>query len=434
MNKTGSQLHNKKQDYINLRLFSKSSLAPKIIPRKSTTAVTEMNNFNASRDLTSKLTARKRNLSEFNNTVTSPVDRTGNGCEIRSEWMRGRPNARNQSSSWREETVPSIDISPDKNEELGDGKLFSDLPSPNLSACRIVSLKNSNTDMQERWSSFAIQAVHAVAEKAWEFCKNSAALFSGFHAGGGTKYKFKSGQGMEARFEAVESSVWPGEWHMINAVTPNPKLHDPKNRSSSRESTPVRSSKRCQIHPNKDSSLEKNWVVIPPMTSSPHHTRARAERNKSLTPSTTRLSNPKSHSAPSSRLATRPPPILQYAHQPKPRVSYASSASLKSPERASFASPRPSGTKTMCQDMPASPAHQQKKSHLISPEKTLCDTQREAQQWAAMIEKDEQQQDDSLRRLESRLKTMIREGKAALGTKIEMNSKTSGRSEPRNLL
>ncbi|SZF03539.1 unnamed protein product [Blumeria hordei] len=391
-----------------------------------------MNNFNASRDLTSKLTARKRNLSEYNNTVTSPVDRTRNGCEIGSEWMRGRPNARNQSSSWREETAPSIDISPDKNEELGDGKLFGGLPSPNLSACRMFSLKNSNTEMQERWSNFAIQAVHAVAEKAWEFCKNSAALFSGFHAGGGTKYEFKGGQGMEARFEAVESSVWPGEWHMINAVPPKQKLHDPKNRSSLSENTPVRSSKRCQIHPNKDNFLEKNWVVIPPMPSPPHHTRARAERNKSSTPSTTRLSNSKSHSASPSRPAIRPS-FLQYAPQPKPRVSYASSASLKSPERASFASPRPSGNKAVRQDMLASPAQQQKKSHLYPPDITSCDTQREAHQWAAMIEIDEQQQDDSLRRLESRLKAMIREGKAALGTKIEVNAKTSGISKPRNL-
>jgi hypothetical protein len=45
---------------------------------------------------------------------------------------------------------------------------------------------------------------------------------------------------------------------------------------------------------------------------------------------------------------------------------------------------------------------------------------KEAARWAALKRKEEREQDESLRRLDRQLKDLIREGKEALGTKIEV--------------
>lgn len=45
---------------------------------------------------------------------------------------------------------------------------------------------------------------------------------------------------------------------------------------------------------------------------------------------------------------------------------------------------------------------------------------REAARWAALKKKEEREADQSLRRLDAQLKAMIREGKEALGTRIEV--------------
>jgi hypothetical protein len=45
---------------------------------------------------------------------------------------------------------------------------------------------------------------------------------------------------------------------------------------------------------------------------------------------------------------------------------------------------------------------------------------KEAQRWAAMKRKEEREADESIRRLDAQLKAMIREGKEALGTKVEV--------------
>ena len=45
---------------------------------------------------------------------------------------------------------------------------------------------------------------------------------------------------------------------------------------------------------------------------------------------------------------------------------------------------------------------------------------KEAKKWKAMKRKEEREADESIRRLDAQLKAMIREGKEALGTKIEV--------------
>jgi hypothetical protein len=45
---------------------------------------------------------------------------------------------------------------------------------------------------------------------------------------------------------------------------------------------------------------------------------------------------------------------------------------------------------------------------------------REAAKWAALKKKEEREADVTIRRLDAQLKAMIREGKEALGTKVEV--------------
>ncbi len=45
----------------------------------------------------------------------------------------------------------------------------------------------------------------------------------------------------------------------------------------------------------------------------------------------------------------------------------------------------------------------------------------EAKRWAALKRKEEREQDESIKRLDAQLKAMIREGREALGTKIEVD-------------
>ena len=55
-----------------------------------------------------------------------------------------------------------------------------------------------------------------------------------------------------------------------------------------------------------------------------------------------------------------------------------------------------------------------------TPAKTESPAAREAARWAALKKREEREADQSIRRLDAQLKAMIREGKEALGTKIEV--------------
>jgi hypothetical protein len=55
-----------------------------------------------------------------------------------------------------------------------------------------------------------------------------------------------------------------------------------------------------------------------------------------------------------------------------------------------------------------------------TPVKVESPAAREAARWAALKKKEEREADQSISRLDAQLKAMIREGKEALGTRIEV--------------
>lgn len=95
-----------------------------------------------------------------------------------------------------------------------------------------------------------------------------------------------------------------------------------------------------------------------------------------------------------------------------PRGSHAGSPGLQSAHGASFASPRSPGTSKIPRASPMRAG--------TTPLKVDSPASKEAARWAALKKKEEREADQSLRRLDAQLKAMIREGKEALGTRIEV--------------
>lgn len=278
----------------------------------------------------------------------------------------------------------------------------------------------------EGWSRTALEVVGGVVGgvvgKVWEFCKMSA--FKGFHAGGGKGYTITTMTDPihpsieEDTFCETEKSMT--SWGMVDREsTPLPGqfpeedfIPDYMNRATP-EATPPRAAKRRQVDNSRD-DLGKNWVVVPPTANK--HTPSRPQ-----TKGLARYSMPTASSASRRSVTGRPASRAGSAVGPgsrrpmlQSRVSHAGSPALQSQAGASFASPRsPGGSKVPR----ASPMASVKTSTTNADSPAA----KEAQRWAALIRKEEREADESIRRLDAQLKAMIREGKEALGTKVEVD-------------
>ena len=278
------------------------------------------------------------------------------------------------------------------------------------------------TGQGEQWSRNAFQVVGGIVEgvvgKVWEFCKASA--FKGFHAGGGKGYTIDATRDNihpsieEDRFwEAEKSSTMYGAVDRQSTPLPGrfPEedfIHDYMDRATPEAMSP-RAGKRRQVASNGD-ELAKNWVVVPPNTTV--HTPSKPQSN-----GPSRYSMPTASSASRKSVAGRPASRASGTVGSRPRkpmlqsrVSHAGSPALQSKAGASFASHRSPGGKILG----ASPMAGLKTTNPESP------AAKEAQRWAALKRREEREADESIRRLDAQLKAMIKEGKEALGTKVEV--------------
>lgn len=271
------------------------------------------------------------------------------------------------------------------------------------------------------WSKAAISVVEGVVGKVWEFCKHSSTIFSGFHAGGGTGYKINPDDATP-NFDVIEEH---NRWHEKNEreSTPLPGQFPREDLdfipdymdNPTPEHTPPRPSKRRQVSGNNTDELARNWVVVPPTTSTPtpskSHIRAPARYSMPTSSSSARrsvLANTSSHRPASRAGLPRPKPALA------PRVSHAGSPALNPARGASFASPRSPGPSVSPSTFRIPRASGSPARAVESP------AAKEAARWAALKKKEEREQDESLRRLDRQLKDLIREGKEALGTRVEV--------------
>jgi hypothetical protein len=283
------------------------------------------------------------------------------------------------------------------------------------------------------WSKTAISVAGAVVGKVWEFCRNSTAIFSGFHAGGGTGYRLKP-EDTARNFEVIEeknfrydreSTPLPGQFPQEDLDFIPDYMDNP-----TPESTPPRPSKRRQVSSNSnpapnENELAKNWVVVPPApaTSTPSKAQRSAGVARYSLPtssSSARRSVLANTSRPASRAAFNTAPRVKPAFIS--RVSHAGSPALNPARGASYASPRHSPQTSI--SGPRIPVVNTNNARMGSPSRAGVGSDspaaKEASRWAALKRKEEREQDESIRRLDRQLKDLIREGKEALGTKIEI--------------
>lgn len=244
-------------------------------------------------------------------------------------------------------------------------------------------------DEQPTWSRFVLEVVGNVAGKVWEFCRTSA--FGGFTAGGGDVFPFSNDT--ETRNEMAGSRHDQDE-------SPAHLYDGPQSRSQSRqeqfhdcispENTDIRPAKRLQT------SQGNGWVMI-------NHNNNQAPSSHQAAPSTSPLRQPQS---PSHR-SLLPRPATSKANTtraPRHSTSHYSSATYHagSPTKrtASFAQPR-------------SPVSMSPSAHRTpaSAERRRIPVRREQEDWEG---------DEDMKKLNQQLKAMIREGKAALATRVEV--------------
>jgi hypothetical protein len=279
------------------------------------------------------------------------------------------------------------------------------------------------------WGKLAIEVVGGVVGKVWEFCK--AGAFGGFTAGGGKAYGIQGNephtpQESSFRPEAVEFTNFGGGAERESTPIPGQFIEDDYISEyidrRGLESTPPRASKRLHIS-NDDGELERNWIMVSSST-------------------TTQMASPQSKPKPLARYtmptassagrrltattATRPAAsrangrrsLLQ--RNGASAVSHAGSPGLHAARPASFASPRSPGGSRL--PMPSNNYNQPKQNlgGLNGANVTASPASIEAQKYAARIKREEQEADESIRRFNTQLQAMIREGKEALGTRIEV--------------
>jgi len=272
------------------------------------------------------------------------------------------------------------------------------------------------------WSKAAFEVVGGVVGKVWEFCKKGA--FRGFHAGADKGYTL-SNEGNSFVEESWMSEKITTSWGNERESTPLPGQFPDEDfipdywDSPAPEASPQRPGKRRQIGDNKD-ELARNWVVVQPQLNDrpqtptkpqPRPQAGAARYSMPTASSASRRARPASRAGAGAVLSNAPRrPLIN-------RVSHAGSPALQSSQPASYASPRSPHSSKIPRAV-ASPGRAVKTkdslSNLDSP------AAKEAQRWAALKKREEIEADITMRRMDKQLKDMIRQGKEALGTRIEI--------------
>lgn len=258
------------------------------------------------------------------------------------------------------------------------------------------------------WGKAVASIMSGVAGKVWEFCK--AGAFRGFHAGGSQGYASKS-PGLSPF--GPESSTWqdlsPSTNNIFHSASnlkstalpggfPESDFISDYMSNPSPNISPARASKKARP------DLASSWVLLPshiPLSreTSPSRLAARKVPSSASTPSARR---------PASKAGLQRPVLAPS----RPSLTY-SQATDRPASSASIRSPYPS-PKHQSHQRAHSPSTDEGADPPVSPIRA------EAQRYAARARKREKEEERVLRGFNERLKAMIREGKEALGTKIEV--------------
>ncbi|KAK7997512.1 hypothetical protein PG989_005552 [Apiospora arundinis] len=348
----------------------------------------------------------------------------------------------------------------DYRRALGSNNTHDEFESPPSGQNRTDLPMEQQSTQANGWSTFAFNAIGGVVGKVWEFCKTGA--FRGFYGGGGRAFDAQANPlpGHEQIYQTpaeYDHGAAPGGFPDSD-YAPFYYEHDTP------DTTPPPAAKRRQISagmPNDE--LRKNWVMVNEAAETP-------------TPPI-QLSRPALQSRPSlprriSKPVSRLSPAMNRRHSG--RISHAGSSSINCREPASFASalasPRTSLLPVAIRQ-PQSPAlfspsprqsripspspHMQRGSHRrnhsaasaasvgsmatpatvgkVAPvssgkrRETLGEGNNsprldpEVQHMVARRQREERAADARINDFNARLQEMIRQGKEALGTTIEVD-------------
>ncbi|PTB52297.1 hypothetical protein M431DRAFT_91210 [Trichoderma harzianum CBS 226.95] len=310
------------------------------------------------------------------------------------------------------------------------------------------------------WGSFAFSTIGGVVGRVWEFCK--AGAFKGFYAGGGTSYKMTSA-GVSVD-ETGSNSDQTGR--RLHRQLPKRDHYSNNNQNAgydssydSGASTPTGPAPKRRRHTENGGELGKNWVMIhepEAETRTPRRMPSSAlpsprHRTQQTPVTDRRMSSASSFSTPTTSNAAPLRPASRAAGRPGSRMSDASSLRpLQSASAASFASfkapsapkpPTPSHTPSRIpqgrrrrhtvvpssSDPSASSGHRRRGSIASVATSRVNEIDAsprldaEARKLAARRQMEERDNDERMSAFNKQLQDMIRQGREALGTTIEVD-------------
>ncbi|KAH6890622.1 hypothetical protein B0T10DRAFT_561122 [Thelonectria olida] len=323
------------------------------------------------------------------------------------------------------------------------------------------------------WGSFAFSALGGVVGRMWEFCK--AGAFRGFQAGGGRAFRVEGGRIQEIHSlseKMDEDHHVPGRYPQMDHQNqyqhqqqhPNQNQYwqpetyqtEPEERIPSGASTPTGPATKRRHTDHRD-DLGRNWVMVGDGKSNfdvktPQRRPQRpAPRSRNTGPSMAtgrRISTPASR--PTSRLASTPTPNhRRQASRPSSRLSHAPSPPVLSPRQPSTASTASFATASFASPHSPSPSKipqpsNSRRRHTMAPSPSpsvlghrrstsnastasgrapVEDSPRldaEAKHLAARRKMEERDTDVRISTFNKQLQDMIRQGREALGTTIEV--------------
>ncbi|MCJ1434613.1 hypothetical protein MMC27_003982 [Xylographa pallens] len=257
------------------------------------------------------------------------------------------------------------------------------------------------------WGKAVVSAVSGVAGKVWEFCK--AGAFHGFYAGGSHGQSPQPLSSSSHTIPTTQSSIWqdlsPSTSHIFDTAS-HPHIASLPGGFPDTDFLPEYMS---HLSKRPKPSPSSSWVLVPPhglpsRESSPSRLAARKLPSQASTPSARR---PASHAGPRRPVLPASRPSLTYSpHANRPASSASTRSPLASPKRQTHQRAHSysadGGADGHVADSSASP---------ISVE---------AQKFAARARRREKEEEKALRGFNERLRAMIKEGKEALGTRVEV--------------
>ncbi|KKZ60878.1 hypothetical protein EMCG_04469 [[Emmonsia] crescens] len=259
---------------------------------------------------------------------------------------------------------------------------------------------DNNNNNNSGWGSAVVKIVGGVAGKVWDFCWSGP--FRGFYAGGGKGYA----QQPSTSPRPVEG---PNAWQ--NVYEKDDVFSSSSGRRDDGVATvaghfPIESGNPRYFHNDHD-ELQGNWVLV-------RNAKAKDAQEDDMSPSS-------AHS--SARKISRKSNALHH-HPVTPRRVAAGRLTRRQPLIITPARPSSSSSHHPHHQQQLNSSNGKASSAPVksgSPAKFgSSPASIEAQRFAARAKRREREEDASIRRLNQQLKAMIKEGKEALGTTVEI--------------